>query len=124
MKSKVKLSIKPTGFRVLIKPIIEEDEHFTLPDGSKSRIKQVDNSTTDERAARTQQGYVIAKGPTAWVGFEGDDWAEVGDKVYYTKYGGKKLLDKASGQYYILVNDEDVSGLVLDEPVEVEIDER
>ena len=90
---------KSLGHRVLIKPQVEKvtDWGFAL-------------QTSDRRAAiDSDKGVVFAIGPQAFADFgDGQKWVEVGQTVYYSKYGAKVIKDEGTEDFYILCNDEDV----------------
>ena len=85
--------------RVIIKPHIETKTESGL------------YVAVDERsqAVNSDRGIIVEIGPKAWKAF--GCWRKpfkVGAKVYYAKYGAKVLKDAATGQLYIICNDEDV----------------
>lgn len=88
------------GHRVLIKPVFESEETdwgFKLDVGDDFK----------RHKAAAHVGEIISIGPNAWLAFDnGKPWAEVGDKVYFAKYGGKFITFE--DEEYIIVNDEDV----------------
>ena len=92
----------PAGFRVLVLP----DQ---LEEMSKGGIIL---ARLEERLHRQAQqtGVVVAIGPTAWKGFdEGEPWAKEGDRVVYSKFGGRTVVDPDEPETeYILLNDEDI----------------
>lgn len=101
------------GHRVLVKP--DEVEHV-----SAGGIHLV----LDEVQARASQqvGTIIKVGPMSWRAFDRNDpnwqpWAKVGDKVIYTKYGGKFVTDPDTKEKYVVLNDEDIT-VVIDPPSE------
>lgn len=93
--------IKPLGFRVLIEPCDMEkvtEGGIVLPD-----------TTVDRQKAVTQEGYIVDVGPSAWKDLDKNGpWAKVGDKVLYSKYGTKRLIDPTTSKEYVLANDEDI----------------
>ena len=101
----------PAGHRVLIQPDQVQKEH-DLGNGFKLAI------VMNERAEKAAMiiGTIVAVGQNAWKAFDqGDPWAKVGDKVYYSKYAGKFLIDPESGVEYLVINDEDVQAIVTKE---------
>ena len=99
--------IKPCGHRVLVKPIpIEEMTAGGI------FIPQ----TEKEKQQRDQQlGYIVTVGKTAWRAYDRDDpnwepWAAVGDKVMFSRYGGKAMFD-GDTEYRIMM-DEDIVAVV------------
>jgi len=102
------MALSPLGHRVLIK--------VTLQKKTDSGLVLVH----DERFAKAamEHGIIEAIGHNAWKAFDGGEpWAAVGDKVMFSKYGGKVIEDPDStptdGEYYMIVNDEDVLAKVL-----------
>jgi co-chaperonin GroES (HSP10) len=128
-----KIYIKPVGFRVLVLPDVAEDlEAFEKQeDGgylSEGGIHLSGKSETiidiqREKAAEVY-GVLVAVGPTAWRAFDNDipgyewqPWAKVGDRVSYAKFGGKFLTDPVTGIEYMLLNDRDITSIILEEEV-------
>jgi len=106
----------PAGHRVLIKPedIKETDEIYAS--AAKAGIEIVQDKQT-KRAEKASQiiGTIIAVGINAWKAFdEGDAWAKVGDRVTYSKYGGKFIEDPETKEEYIILNDEDITCIIKD----------
>ena len=78
----------------------------------------------DERFAKAAEetGYIVAVGPEAWKAHNKasgttEPWAKVGDKVVFSKYGGKIVVDPSNPEpsknddivvYYQVVNDDDI----------------
>lgn len=100
--------LRALGFRVLVKPDPIDDEH-DLGDGRSLKI------VVDEKRESAAQivGTVVDVGPLAWKDYNKDypealPWATVGDKVLYSKYGGKPVLDPDTEEEYTILNDEDI----------------
>lgn len=111
--------IEPCGHRV----IVRADEVETT---TASGIVILSETQKEMERAGTQRGVVVAIGPTAWKAFDrltvrqknGEDhivgglpWAEVGDYVFYSRYGGT-LVEDDDAQSYTILNDEDVVGIL------------
>lgn len=97
------MKMKPKGYRVLIRPDPVEEI-------SEGGIVLAVNERK-ERAAGTT-GRVVGIGPTAWKSYDpGPDWepwAELGDHIVYSRYGGIWVKDPESKEDLILINDQDV----------------
>ena len=124
IRKTVPLHIDPRGYKVLVYPDqVDEVETF-----KESVIYKVDMRPEKQKAADNQSGTVVAVGKMAWRAFDRraedwEPWAKVGDRVLYTKYGGKYVKDHVTGIEYILLNDEDISAERTEEAIrEVEID--
>lgn len=90
------------------------------PDEVKTKTDSGIILTIDENKEALAQVYgtIVALGPNAWKAFDdGEPWAKVGDKIVYSKYGGKILLDKESGVKYTMLRDEDVLAVITEEEV-------
>src|SRR4029079_15992955 len=90
-----KMSLKPLEDRIVVKPGEEEEttvSGIVIPDTAKEK---------------PQEGSVIAVGPGRF-----EDGArvplvvKVGDKVFYSKYGGTEV--KLEGQEYLILSARDV----------------
>lgn len=103
--------VEVVGHRVLLKP------HFDSEETEWGFQLDVGDTFKREKAA-TVVGKVVSIGPMAWKAFDGNHpdwkpWAKVGDIVYFAKYGGKFI--KVNDEDYIIVNDEDIQGVIIDE---------
>jgi co-chaperonin GroES (HSP10) len=98
--------IEVLGHRVLIEPVFEEEATewgFIMDTGGDDFKRQ---------KASAHMGRIISKGPNAWLAFDGgESWAEVGDLVYFAKYGGKFIT--YNDKEYVIVNDEDIQLRIL-----------
>lgn len=86
------------GHRVIVKPSIEKE--------SKGGIL----IARDERsqAINTDKGVILFIGPDCWFDKPNKLNVKVGDKVFYAKYGAKTIKDEDTGEFYVLMNDEDI----------------
>lgn len=95
------LAFKPETLvhRVILKPFIEKV--------SKGGIV----IATDDRwqAINTDKGTVFMFGPKAWKDFGCEEPpVQIGDEVFYSKYGAKVIKDEEADELYIICNDEDI----------------
>lgn len=93
------------GCRILIKPLKEEETNETA-----KRLKALgfELTETDKRKSQLNmdKGVVLQIGPKA-----SEDYIAgmaVGDKVGFTKFGGKFVRDLNSEEDLLIVNDEDI----------------
>lgn len=99
--------IKAIGYRVLIKA---DPVETTTESGIILAI--------DEKRERVAQEYgeVIDIGPLAWKeinkNYSDEPWCKVGDRVVFSKYGGKLVIDPDTAQEYVILNDEDILAVV------------
>lgn len=113
------LKIKAIGFRVHVKPDPVEEV-------SKGGIVLAKNKKREQ--AEMSKGTVVEIGPLAWkntlygFGTEGwEPWCKVGDRVFYSKYAGKLLIDQEDENNAIMVlNDDDVHCVILEDGVKGE----
>jgi chaperonin GroES len=96
----IKVSLRPLGDRVLVKPVEKQDEMragLIIPDTAKEK---------------PQEGEIIAAGK----GKIGDDGklipmdVKAGDRILYGKYSGTEV--KIEGQEYLIMHQEDILGIV------------
>jgi len=99
-KSKGKIEIKPLDDRILVKP--GEAEEITpggivLPDTAREK---------------PQRGKVVATGPGRLLdsGERGQMDVNVGDEVFYAKYGGTDV--ELDGKEYVILKESDVLAVV------------
>lgn len=102
--------IRPCGHRVLIrfdKAGLETDWGFQVVADKKM-----------EDAAMIS-GTIVAIGDQAWKAFgpnfTGEPWAKVGDRVYFAQYSGKIVKDPDTEEEFKLMNDEDITAVVVEE---------
>ena len=106
--------LEAIGHRIIVEPDPVDNER-DLGDGRKLEIVVDENK---ESAAQIV-GTVVQIGPTAWRDFNKDytnePWAEIGDKVMYSRYGGKRVQDPENYKEYVILNDEDILCKVIKE---------
>lgn len=96
--------IKTPGYRLLVKP--DDIETKT----STGIVLAVDEKL--EKGARIT-GTVIDIGGECWGIHKGNaPWCKVGDKIFWAKYAGKGVIDPTDDKEYVILNDEDVVGVV------------
>jgi co-chaperonin GroES (HSP10) len=97
------------GHRVLIKPDNLEDIDPAMASAKKAGMVFLAKTERDE-ATIIDIGTVVQIGPTAYKDFGGaDNWCKVGDKVSYTRHGGKMLSDPDNAETkWLVLNDEDI----------------
>lgn len=101
------MKIKPLGYVVLVKPDEYEDK-VDLGNGLKLEIVE------DKRVKMTiVTGTLLDIGPWAWSDKgDGKPQAKIGDKVIYSKFAGKTVLDPDTKEPYLLMNDEDINAVI------------
>ena len=108
MKTITKL--RPLGHRVLLQPDDVEAK-------SKGGIILPEELNKQERGAQVV-GTVLDIGETCWADTPGGSWCQIGDRVIFAKYSGMKIWNPVDGKYrddLLLVNDLDITALILDE---------
>lgn len=107
-------SIKVVGPRVLVKPfkLSEVDEVYKKVHQAGLAIPET-RELQREKAA-IDSGVVLSIGSLAWHDMgDGTPWAKVGDKVMWARHAGK-VIDKEGEESLVVINDEDVVGLIED----------
>lgn len=112
----------PCGHRVIVKadPVEITSTGGIIVIASETQKKM-------ERSG-SQVGTVVAVGPTAFKAFDrmavrqtdgsdkvigGEPWCKVGDRVYYSRYGGIFAADtEDNGEEYVILNDEDIVSII------------
>lgn len=110
----MQISLEPAGHRVLIKPDSIEETDEVVKAAKKAGLEIVQDKLT-ERAEKASQiyGTLVAVGINAWKAYdEGEPWAEVGDRVAYSKWGGKFITDPVTKEEYVVLNDDDITCIV------------
>jgi len=111
------MALIPCGHRLIIEPDkVEKETDWGL------QLVSFDERLEE---AGQQIGTIIAIGPDAWKAFRmmddngqernGKPWAKVGDRVWYSRYAGKFILDPHTEKEYKLINDEDVNVIIKEE---------
>lgn len=97
------------GHRVLVKPDTLQEYDPVFQSARKAGIELV-KTTERQEATAVDTGVVIQIGPTAYKDFGGaDNWCRVGDKVSYTRHGGKFVSDPDNAdEKWLVLNDEDI----------------
>lgn len=96
------MTVTPVLHRLLVKPEVETK--------TESGIVLAVDERKHQNAAEI--GTVIAIGDTAFKEFNTDTIPNVGDKIYYARYAGKMI--EVDGNRLVLLNDEDVVGIIND----------
>lgn len=97
--------ILPTGGHLLVLPEKVEEK-------TKGGIYLPETTREKEQQAATI-GKLVAIGPTAWKDLDdGSAWAEVGDKISYSRYAGVTMTGQDE-ESYVLINDNDVLARLL-----------
>lgn len=113
------LKIKAIGFKVHIKPDPVEEK-------TASGIVLAKNKKKEQ--AEMSKGTVVEIGPLAWkntlYGYgtpNWEPWCKVGDRVFYSKWAGKLLVDQEDENNAVMVlNDDDVHCVILEDGVKGE----
>ncbi len=97
--------ILPTGGHLLVLPDKVEEK-------TAGGIYLVQDTQEKEQQAATT-GKLVAVGPSAWTDLDdGSPWADVGDKINYSRYAGVVMAGQ-DGESYVLINDNDVLAKLL-----------
>jgi len=104
--------IEALGNRVIIKP--DDIEEVTA---GGIVIAQTANYIRDEKAATTT-GIVIGYGPAAWLDpiMGGEPWVDIGDRIVYSRYAGKFVIDPDSEEEFVVINDDAIQARVIKTP--------
>lgn len=96
--------IKPCGYYLVVKP----DQVETTKNGIV-----IMTSSEEKKESRAQVlGTIKAIGPDAWKEYGKEPWAKVGDRVAYSKYGGKFLTDPETKEEFVVLNDNDIVAII------------
>jgi co-chaperonin GroES (HSP10) len=93
--------MKVMGYRLLV----QADEVETVTEGGIVVVM-------DENKAKIAQMYgtVVSIGDQCWKGkgWDGEPWCKVGDRIAWSKFAGKFVLDPDTEEEFVILNDEDV----------------
>jgi len=103
-------AVRACGYRIIIDP---ESQETTTESGIVIPARE---------RAEQEAGEIVAVGPLAWKDYgDGTPWAKVGDRVLYSKYGGKMVTDPDTKKMYKVANDEDIICVISsDKPIDQE----
>ena len=97
--------IKVCGSYVLVRPDAVEST-------TKSGIITGTRETLEKEQRAQVVGTIEQLGSGAWSDMDEGPWASVGDRVAYSKYGGKFLIDPDSGEEFVVLNDIDIVAVI------------
>lgn len=100
--------IKAPGYRLLVRP-----DEIKKKTESGILIEFAGNEKLEKGARIT--GTVVDIGPECWEMHKYPNktpWCKVGDTIFWAKYAGKQVVDPDTQIDYIIINDEDVCGVV------------
>lgn len=108
-----------SSYKVIIQPLPARKGLEAAEAGKFEKLAEMGFQTKNNREEAREThganvGIVVAMGPTAYKGeaFEGQDpWCEVGDVVFFKRYGGDRIeLPPGSGIEYMVMNDNQING--------------
>lgn len=98
--------IKAPGYRLVVKPDdiqTKTESGIVIEYGANEKL---------EKGARIT-GTVVDIGPECWGIDKGKlPWCKVGDRIFWAKYAGKNVVDPFTNEEFLILNDEDVCGVV------------
>lgn len=106
---------KPCGHRVIVKPDTLDDAHSKMLGNELRKAGFVIETGGDKKRIENaiDTGVLVEVGKTAWKAFDdGEPWAAVGDRVYFSKHGGNLIEDPETKEKYRLLNDEDIYAVI------------
>ena len=97
------------GHRVLIKPDSLEEVDPIFASAKKAGFELIEKTERQE-ASIIDVGTVVQLGGTAFDAFGGrEHWCKVGDRVSYTRHGGKTITNPGNkDEKWLVLNDEDI----------------
>lgn len=108
--------LKVSGPRVLVRQDRLEEKDPTFASAVRAGIVIHDSSREKKQEQNAvDEGTCVAVGLGCWqppIG-DGTPWCAVGDRVVFAKYGGS--IRKEGDDIFILLNDEDILGVITDE---------
>ena len=106
--------IKVKGPRVFVRPekIEDTDKVFKAAKAAGIELYRGDEFKREERGVVV--GEVLQTTNLCWQSPVGDGtpWANVGDRVVYARYAGKYIVDPETHEEFLILNDEDVIGVL------------
>lgn len=108
------MAIKPILHRILVKPDQLEDKDEAFKKARSAGII-IHRDEREREQAAIDTGMVVEVGPTAFKDFGTDSPIKKGDFVCYAKYGGKAIVDPATNEKFVALNDEDIIAILTQE---------
>lgn len=96
----------PLGHRLLVKPKKIEEHDPLYARAAAAGLSLPEMSARKEQIA-VDTGTVVSMGETAFKDFGGTPWCVPGDEIAYTRHGGKLMIDPATKEEFLILNDED-----------------
>lgn len=107
--------IEPVLHRILIKQFDVTEKDKTFQSAKAAGILLSGNQMEREQAA-VDRGTVVAIGPTVFKDFGAEMTLNIGDDIVFARHSGKTVRDPEQDENdntkYILINDEDVCGIL------------
>ncbi len=98
--------IKAPGYRLMVRP-----DEIKKETASGILIEYAENEKLEKGARVT--GTVVSIGPECWDQHKGNTpWCAIGDQIFWAKYAGKQVVDPETQIDYVILNDEDVVGVI------------
>ena len=109
------MAIVPCGHRVIVRQETLEEIDPVYSSATRAGLV-LSHDPNVRKQEGVDVGIVAAIGPTAWKDFgDGTPWAEVGQRVVFAKYAGKKVEDPSDvDKFYVALNDEDIIAVLKD----------
>jgi len=106
--------LKPLGPRVIVRPDPFDEADPVYESAKRAGIVFQKDVREQEAVVK---GTIVSIGPLAFHAPVGDGtaWVELGDRVYYAKYAGKKVVDPETKEELLLLNDEDLCVSIIGE---------
>ncbi len=121
------MRLKPIGWKVYVR-MDDAEEGINVSQELANMGFQIrrgmDEVEIRRAIASEDMGTIVCLGPLCWMrqdlqGARTPDqweaWAKVGDKIIFGRHAGKLVKDPDTGEWFMMINDEDVQS-VIDKP--------
>lgn len=107
--------IEPVTFRIVIKPFSIEEKDETYAIAQRLKLDMSHEKKIQREQAAVDEGVVVSFGPTAFQEFGCDNPLKVGDSIIYARHSGKEVVDPATKEKLVIINDSDVVAILRNE---------
>lgn len=100
--------ITPLLHRIVVKQAKLEETNKDYKRAEAAGIIIPDHPDKIRAQAGVDTGTVVSIGPTAYRDFHIEPQVKVGDEVAFARFSGKTVVDPATQEEYVVLNDEDL----------------
>lgn len=109
------MAIKPLLHRIVVRQAKLEETNKDYQRAKAIGIEIPDHPDKTRAQAGVDVGIVVSIGPTAYRDFNIEPQVKVGDEVAFARFSGKMVVDPATQEEFVVLNDEDLVVIITGE---------